>query len=347
MIVVKVSIVVPVYNVEKYLPDCINSLINQTLHDIEIILVDDGSPDNCPQICDEYSSRDNRIKVIHKKNAGVSAARNDGLAVASGEYIIFCDSDDWMDVSGLEKLYNKAVESNSDIIIGDVYMSRESGNKYVKFYENEFDTMDKQFISELIKADIYRTYCPLPPKEGVAFGYGGPWNKIVRRELLLDNQIKFDLRVKGVFDDILYTAHILSNATKISYIQKPVYFYRILSNSITHSFKPNVVEINKAIFNSWQEFFNKQDKPDIFDLPFYACVMRRLEEAVNLYFVNQKNDKDNSVLKKELKELLKTEPYYTAVRKVDMSKISKKQKLLAYLGRNGLISLVYLTHIFR
>ena len=90
----KVSIVVPVYKVEKYIENCIESLVSQTLREIEIILVDDGSPDKCGEICDVYAARDNRIKVLHKKNAGVSAARNDGLLQASGEYILFCDSDD-------------------------------------------------------------------------------------------------------------------------------------------------------------------------------------------------------------------------------------------------------------
>ena len=92
----KVSIIVPVYNVEKYLDRCMESLLNQTLKDIEIILVDDGSPDNCPQICDEYAKKDSRVKVVHKVNAGLGYARNSGLDVASGEYVAFVDSDDYV-----------------------------------------------------------------------------------------------------------------------------------------------------------------------------------------------------------------------------------------------------------
>ena len=95
----KVSIIVPVYNVEKYLVRCMESLLNQTLKEIEIILVDDGSPDNCPQMCDEYARRDSRVKVIHKSNAGLGYARNSGLDVAVGEYIAFVDSDDYVDTS--------------------------------------------------------------------------------------------------------------------------------------------------------------------------------------------------------------------------------------------------------
>ena len=98
----KVSIIIPVYNVEKYLDKCIQSAINQTLQDIEIILVDDESPDNCPQMCDDYAKRDGRIKVVHKKNGGLGFARNSGLEIATGEYVTFLDSDDFVDLDTYE-----------------------------------------------------------------------------------------------------------------------------------------------------------------------------------------------------------------------------------------------------
>ena len=342
----KVSVIVPVYKVEKYIENCIKSLINQTLKDIEIILVDDGSPDQCPIICDKYAKKDSRIRVIHKSNEGVSAARNDGLKVAIGDYIIFCDSDDWMDISGLELLYNRAVSENADISIGDVYMAKKIENKYVKFYNKEFVTEDLGLISELIKCDIYRTYCPLPPEEGIAFGYGGPWNKLVKRQMLIENCIEFDIRVKGIFDDILYTAYILSHAKKVVYSQKAVYYYRIIEGSMTHTYKPNVIEINDAIFNSWQEFFNSQVDANFYQKAYYACVMRRLEEGIKLYFLNSENNKNKKILKQELKELVAREPYYEAVRNVDWKKISKKQKLLSFLSKLNLTELIFMIKMF-
>lgn len=337
----KISVIVPVYKVERFLHKCVESILSQSLDDIEIILVDDGSPDKCSVFCDEFASRDKRVKVIHKKNAGVSAARNDGLQNANGDYVIFCDSDDWMDVKGLEFLYEKAVSTHSDVVIGDVYMAKDKMNKYVSFYKDEFETSDKDKITELIKADIYRTYCPNPPIEGPAFGYGGPWNKLVRRGLLNTCNIRFDLRVKGIFDDILYTAYILANARKISYVKKPVYYYRVLDTSITHTYKPNVIELNDLIFNSWEEFFESQINGTVYRRPFYACVLRRLEEAIKLYFVHEKNDNDKNVLKVELANLIKREPYKTAIRKVEISKLSKKQRLLVYLGKVGLTNFIF------
>ena len=112
----KVSIVVPIYNVESYLERCIQTLLNQTLKDIEIILIDDGSPDHCPQICNEYAQKDSRIKVIHKKNAGLGYARNSGLEIARGKYLAFVDSDDYVEANMYEILYNKIKDSNSDVV---------------------------------------------------------------------------------------------------------------------------------------------------------------------------------------------------------------------------------------
>lgn len=114
----KVSIVVPIYNVEKYLKNCVDSLLNQTLEDIEIILVDDGSPDKSGEIADEYMRNEKRIKVVHQSNAGLGPARNSGMAVATGEYIGFIDSDDWTQPEMFERLYEAAVLENADIVVG-------------------------------------------------------------------------------------------------------------------------------------------------------------------------------------------------------------------------------------
>ena len=116
----KVSVIVPVYNVEKYLRSCVNSILNQTLNDIEVILVDDGSPDASGVICDELAKADERVKVIHKKNAGVGAARNDGLSLAQGEWVIFGDSDDWFETDALEQLVSEGEKTKADVIFGDV-----------------------------------------------------------------------------------------------------------------------------------------------------------------------------------------------------------------------------------
>mgnify|MGYP004458462943 CR=1 FL=1 len=124
----KISIIVPIYNVEKYIRKCIESIINQTYRNIEIILVDDGSPDNCGKICDEYAKKDSRVKVIHKKNGGLSDARNKGTEVATGEYIMYVDSDDYIELSACEELYNIINAGNVDIVCYNFKKVDELGN---------------------------------------------------------------------------------------------------------------------------------------------------------------------------------------------------------------------------
>lgn len=322
----KFSVVVPCYNVERYLPKCIESLCNQTLSDIEIILVDDGSPDNSGQICDKWAGKDNRIRVIHKANGGVSAARNDGMEIASGEYIIFCDSDDWLPENALESLYNEGVRTNADVVIGNVYQSSDGKDTLAQFYAKPFVTSDRTFIDKMIQADFYKTYCPMPAETGPAFGYGGPWNKAVRLEMLRKCNIKFDVRVKGIFDDIIYTAYILANAMTVAYINTPVYYYRLIPASITRSFKANAPEINDAIFKSWEEFMAKYDKGGIFIKPYYAVVIRRFSEILPVYFFSGKNSKPLKEKLVEMKAMLQKEPYKTAVQKVEVNKLSAYQR---------------------
>lgn len=332
----KFSIVVPIYNVEKYLPRCIDSLVNQTLHDIEIILVDDGSPDNCPAICDEYAARDNRIRVIHKANGGVSAARNDGLEVASGEWIIFCDSDDWMELDACEALYAAGVNNDVDVVVGDI--NRIKGNEviYNQFFGHEFISRSRGEMDRLVEADIYQTYCPIPPK-GDTIGYGGPWNKAVRRKLLVDKDIKFDVSLLGLYDDILYTAYVYANMNSIAYIQKPVYNYVVVMTSITKSFKANSIDISNRVFSAFSKFKDKYAPDGKWNRAYDALVMRRLEETLRLYFFSKRNIKSRKELYGELKNLISSEPYKSSSKMVELNKLLNHHRRVARFVRSNSI----------
>lgn len=137
-----ISVIVPVYKVEKYLHRCVDSIINQTYKNLEIILVDDGSPDNCPKICDEYAQKDQRIKVIHKKNAGISEARNAGLEIAQGEFVAFVDSDDYIDSTMYEKMLLLAQKEKNDLVLCGFKKVSEDGkieNFNEKIMQEEID----------------------------------------------------------------------------------------------------------------------------------------------------------------------------------------------------------------
>lgn len=342
----KLSVIVPVYNVEQYLAQMIESLQGQTLRDLQIILVDDGSPDRSGRICDEYAANDDRIMVLHKPNGGVGAARNDGLDAATGEWVVFCDSDDWVEPDAFQKLIAAGENARADVVFGDANLVFGDRIQKARFYKNELVTSDRRKIDELIAADFSRAYCADPPAEGPAFGYGGPWNKLVRRQFLLDHGIRFDLRLKGIFDDILYTAHIFAAAKTVAYVHVPVYNYRQLSGSITHSYKAELLDINQAIFTAWREFMEAYGTQGRFEKPFHANVLRRFKSTLGLYFFSEKNTKPFRQQCRELKALMKTEPYRTAFRQVEPSGIHNSYDKLVWLAaKTGLALPVYL--VFR
>lgn len=163
-----ISIIVPVYKVEPFLRRCVDSLVNQTYHDLEIILVDDGSPDNCGKICDEYAATDSRIHVIHKQNGGLSSARNAGLEVARGEYIAFVDSDDWVEADTYAKLYELIQQYNADIAECALRFYRPwkperlflegQNTKSVRVFTNR-EALDRLYFGPQLLSDISITVC--------------------------------------------------------------------------------------------------------------------------------------------------------------------------------------------
>lgn len=328
----KFSIIVPVYQAQPYLDRCIQSLLRQTLSDIEIILVDDGSTDKSPSICDHYKASDERIQVIHKPNEGVSAARNDGLAAARGEWIIFCDADDWMEPNACELLYRTGTEKHVDVVLGDIHLIRRDHKVYNQFFGEEFVWRSRRRLNELVAADIYQAYCPLPPA-APSIGYGGPWNKAVRREFLLQHNIQFHTELSGIFDDILYTAYLYANASGVAYIQRPVYNYVLVPASITRSYRPDTLAVNQRIFRAFCQFIRTYAADRQWEQAFWAMVIRRLEETLRLYFFHPSNEKSLSARLALLRKTMNTKPYSTALKKVDKRKLTSSQRKMVTLLR--------------
>ena len=319
----KLSAVVPVYKVEGYLGQLIESLQNQTLSDIQIILVDDGSPDRSGQICDEYAAKDPRIKVIHKANGGVGAARNDGLAAAEGDWVYFCDSDDYLEPDALEKLVTAGEENQAEVVYGNVAMLSGDKVQIMHFHQKAFVTDDRKVLDQLVMTVFGRRYCYLPPEGGPAPScYGGPWNKIVRREVLDRENFRFDISVKGICDDLLYSIHLFAYAKRVAYVPTVIYNYRLLGNSITHTYKANILEINSAIFDAWEAFMDRYGQQ--FRNAFHVFVIRRLKATLGLYFFSAKNPKSKAEQYGELKALLASEPYRTAIAQVDPEKLQNR-----------------------
>lgn len=220
---IKVSIIVPVYNVEKYLRECLDSLIGQTLKDIEIITINDGSPDNSLQILEEYAAKDARVKVINQKNAGLSAARNRGMEAACGEYVAFIDSDDWVDVDFCERLYDAAIREKADIAAGEIISCSENGKcggGVSRCGDKVFNSLKEKW-HYLLDDGAHCYVC----------------NKIYKRELLLGKKLFF---AEGkTYEDILWSPLVLKNLGRAVLVSGVSYYYRYNPSSITRSFEAN------------------------------------------------------------------------------------------------------------
>lgn len=212
-----VSVIVPVYKVENYLRKCVDSIIRQTYKNLEIILVDDGSPDGCPKICDDYAVIDSRIRVIHKTNGGLSDARNAGIEVATGEWIAFIDSDDWVDDRFIATLLEAAITTDSDLAIC----------AYSKVYENGTTIPAVNGEQEKILSSLEAIRDLFTRRT-----YGGvmSWNKLYKRNIFIDNGIEFPYG--KVHEDNFTTYKTYFFANKIVYIDTPLVFYLQRRDSI-------------------------------------------------------------------------------------------------------------------
>lgn len=255
-----ISLIVPVYNTEKYIRECVESIINQTYKNWEVIIIDDGSTDYSPSICDEFTRIDSRIKVIHQANGGLSAARNAGLNLSQGEYIMFVDSDDVLPSDALEVLRNTLIVSKSDIICGD-FITFKSYSELESIHLKSNDKF-KVFISkDAIRDVLYQRVLN-----------NSAWGKIYRRYLWDD--VRFTQGIGYEDLDIFYRIFIKAN--KIGYINKIVYFYRKNMESILNTFSNLRLDV-LMVTQRMEEYF-AENYPDL--LP--AASSRKLSANFNI-----------------------------------------------------------------
>ncbi len=222
-----ISVIVPIFRIEKYLPQCVDSLLKQSFMDFELILVNDGSPDDCPQICDEFAARDSRIKVIHKENGGLLSARKAGLDNANGKYVAFVDGDDWVDKYYLDVLYKLAEANNSDLVVTGHF--REFNGKIETIKPKSAGIFDENEIKSLIlpKAIYSGDFC----EHGISTYV---WNKLFKKELL--KKILYDVPNDIIMgEDAAITYSYLSISKRLVISRIPLYYYRQRHDSIVKS----------------------------------------------------------------------------------------------------------------
>ena len=235
---VKVSIIVPVYKVEEWINECMDSLVNQTLKQIEIICIDDGSPDNCGKILDDYAKADERVIVVHQENQGLSCARNVGIDLAKGEYLAFVDSDDYVRLDTYERVYNIAHDNQDDVLeFGVTTVPSDSKIKLIT-YDRKIDIKDPRQLKKII-SNYY------------------VWNKIYKTSMIQENNVKFI--PKMLYEDNAFTLMMMPYMKKYQSLEEKFYYYRQRNGSVTnigikHKDLPNCIN---AIFSVCQEWRNQ------------------------------------------------------------------------------------------
>lgn len=274
----KVSVIIPAYNAEKYLEACLESVLGQTLKDIEIILVNDASPDNSGAICEKYAKNDARVKyIISEKNYGMSNARNKGLEVAKGEFLSFVDSDDWIDLDFLEKLYNATKQNEADIAVATMIRKRAHSQKFRAHY-----TKQDVFTTSQEKIDA----CNVPKACYVT-------NKLYKRSTF--ETLHFD---EGVFyEDIRLTIKLVHNAKKLVTVPDTNYYYRASANSVVKTL-PSKKKL-KDYYDAYSELINFADTHSI-----------KIPEKIRNITKDKKYFWNTGLLWLKIKKYYATETYY-------------------------------------
>jgi len=253
-----ISVIVPIYNVEEYLNRCVESIVNQTYQNLEIILVDDGSPDNCPQMCDEWAGKDSRIKVIHKENGGLSDARNAGMKIATGDYISFIDSDDWIDRKTFSLVMEKIIAAKAQI--GAFNIISVDSNSFTPDLSDEYELLNsEQAIENTIDDTGVKTVA---------------WNKVYHKNVL--QGLTFP---KGkLHEDEFFTFHALDKAEKIVYLHRQCYYYFQRPTSIMGQYNVKHLDMLDGVKNRME--FVRDRYPRLYrkaKLSFSMCCLFQYE----------------------------------------------------------------------
>lgn len=307
-----ISVVVPIFNVEKYLAECIESILNQTYTKFELILVNDGSTDNSLEICNQYSKKDNRIKIVNKKNGGLSDARNAGIDIAKGEYIIFIDSDDFINKNMFKIMFDIAKSKNADIV----------QCSYKEFYNKE-DINDSSIINNEFELK------ELTPIEALYGFYDEKksglttvaWNKLYKTKLFEGIRYPYG----KIHEDVFTTYKLIFKANKIVCTETPLYYYRQRENSITTSkYNKNRLVILEAVKERTNFMKNVVKSEELYNLGLknYYCNM------MNSYVKYKKSNPDDKETLKEIKK--NSKKMFGELIKCNKLSIKRKLRLIVF-----------------
>lgn len=260
----KVSVIIPIYNTGKYLPECVESVRNQTLKEIEIILVDDESPDNAPVLCDEYAHKDSRIKVVHKKNGGLGYARNSGLDVATGEYISFIDSDDFVLPEMMQTLYETAKGYGADDVrSGTIFYN--NGKTTIR---QDVDKLTVFRGADEVKKFVFDLLGPLPEEPRDVKYMMSVCLALHKRSVIEENHVRFTSERETLSEDLIFDLDLLPKMNCIVCIPDCFYHYRMNPSSLTHTFSIKKFKTNEEYFRLVKVKMNHYFKSDDYYLHY-------------------------------------------------------------------------------
>ena len=306
------SIIVPIYKVENYLSICVESILCQSYRDFELILIDDGSPDKCGQICDNYASSEAKVRVVHKKNGGLSSARNAGLDIAAGKYIIFVDSDDyWDDCLALEHIHRNLSETNADLLVFPAMRFYEDGNKFTYILKMNvdrkrvIDSDSNRAIKYLLENNIYRA---------------AAWNKVVKKEIIDDHNMRF--KEGYLSEDMDWCGDLLLYCKRFDFYETPLYVYRQQRNGSITTGKNEKLVSDKLYMceKGYKQAISLEDKDTRLLLASYYAY----EYSVALGISGGIKNKQILLNLKDLQQLLK----YDICNKV--KQVNKLKKIVGY-----------------
>lgn len=316
----KITIIVPVYKVEAYLKRCVDSILAQTFHDFQLILVDDGSPDGSPAICDEYASKDHRVQVIHKENGGLTSARLAGFQIAQGDFVSFIDSDDYVDQYMLEKLYRCCMENDADLAMCGYYI-----------VSNERIMAQRlPFVQKVIQNDEITHNFTLPIIGRIyAKGYinvpGFVWLRLFKKEVL-HNDCFVSEREYFTEDDLLNLI-IAPRCHKIAIVNEPLYFYWQNMQSLTNSYRKNAWEMLLKRYGFCKEYCQKQmfakEAQDRLDFNLFMSICFCVENACKRL--------ERNLALREIYNILNHPETLDLWKRIDRKLMTKKQKLFYVL----------------
>ncbi len=289
-----ISVIVPVYNMEKYLDRCVESLINQTHKNLEIILIDDGSRDSSPQLCDDWASKDNRVKVIHKQNAGVSSARNDGIAVANGDFIAFIDSDDWIDETMYEKMIQKQKELDYDIVFAGYKLAYDEAS-YNVVEKSLPQFCESKDIKYLLRHENLRFENNVYSTENNVNCYTV---RILYRKKSIGN-LKFQENLNYMEDVRFLVELFLNKSLKIGLVEECLYNYYIRQSSLSHGKINDLQGKSTRFVESLTPVLEKTEHTNLINAEkfyaYYMCVANKLKSNSddNIDIVKTWNTKEN------------------------------------------------------